>query len=117
MSSQIVILLAVREIGGKQRAFGSSQTAVMKEEFLAERARFPALHAGSGDSNPVDTSRPVGYISSDFLEASAAKELAPASNMVLPFKTIRCRAIPLFMKNGPGDSESGVFLKLLHQKF
>src|SRR5215467_8533469 len=89
----------------------------MKKEFLSERACFPAFHTGGRDSNPVNTPCLVGYISSDFLEASAPKELAPAGNVVLSFKTIPCRAIPLFVKNSPSNSESGVFLELLHQKF
>src|SRR6266566_7851488 len=89
----------------------------MKKRFLSKGSSRPTHHAGSGDCDPVDTSRPVCDISTHFLEAPPSKKLATSCDVVLTLKTVGCRTVAFFPENGPCDSKIGIFFELSYEKF
>src|SRR5215469_14231947 len=116
MSAKVIILFAVRKSRRQERALRCSQTAVVEKILFAKGLGRPAHHAGRGDRDPIDSARLVGDISADLLEAAAAKKLAAARDVVLPFKTVGCRTIALFSESCSRNAEAGVFLELAQQE-
>src|SRR6266853_256958 len=104
--AEIVILLAVRKRRSQHAALRGAQAAMVEESFLSEIASLPALHASCRHGNPVDASRLVGNVASDFLEATAAKHLTAASHMILALETVAGRIVAAFFaERRAGDAE------------
>src|SRR5882724_6908905 len=117
MSSEIVILLAVGERGGKGTAFGRTQVPEVEKPLLSKRPSLPAHHAGRGDGNPIDATGFIRKIPAYFRETLTPEQLALAGNVLLPFKAIGLGVVALFSENGSRNTKARIFFKLAQEKF
>ena len=63
------------------RTRADAQFAVMKANFLRERARLPAFHSRSGDGDPINRADFYRDVAADFFKAFFAKHLAGAGDV------------------------------------
>src|SRR5580698_8975003 len=100
MAAKVIVLLPVREGRREDATLRRPQVTVVKKGLFAEGACRPAHHSRTCHCDPIDATSFVRNKPTNLLEAAAAKQLAPAGDMILSLKTLLGGAIAFFFEHG-----------------
>src|SRR5690242_6190281 len=92
---KIVVLFSVREEGCNFSPFCGSKRTIMVKSLFWKRTSLPTFHPRSCHCYPIDTASRIADVTTDFFETPAPEQLTPSGNMILAFKAVFGRVIPI----------------------
>src|SRR5213594_1867254 len=87
-TSEVVVFFPIGKKRPQSPLPSRAQRSVMMISFFGERSNFPSLHPRRHDCDPVNSSSPIGHITTNVLKTSVSKKLTWSGHVIFPFEAI-----------------------------